>query len=277
MTKDMVKRPALPVDPDNIMPGAEPMFIDQGKVGILFLHGFTGSTYEGRDFGFYFAQKGYAVWVPLLPGHGTSPEDLENIDYTEWLEVSEKYYLSMKEQYQKVFVCGQSMGGALALHLATKYSIDGVISLAGAIILKDWRLKLLPLAKRVIRYQYKSKGPDIRSKEAKQKSASYHKYPIKSLVQFLELLDHVKPKLSRVECPCLLIHSRRDHTITYSNLDYISRHISSPILRTLTLENSYHVISVDEEKGLILKPVEEFLHDILNPSSHTPSQNPSNQ
>jgi carboxylesterase len=272
MAKEIVKRPVLPVDPENIMPGAEPMFIDQGKVGILFLHGFTGSTYEGRDFGFHFAQKGYAVWVPLLPGHGTRPEDLEEINYSEWLEACEQYYLSMKEQYKQVFVCGQSMGGALALHLATKYPVEGVISLAGAIILKDWRLKLLPIAKKIIRYQYKSKGPDIRSKEAKLKSASYHKYPIKSLIQFLELLDFVKPKLSQVKCPCLLIHSRRDHTITYNNLDYISRHISSPILTTLTLENSYHVISVDEEKGLIFEAVEKFLQKILNPPSHLSSQ-----
>lgn len=267
MSDRIMERPDLPMEPDEIMPGAEPMFIDQGKVGILFLHGFTGSSYEGRDFGFHFAQRGYAVWVPLLPGHGTRPEDLENISYKEWLEASEKYYLSMREQYKKVIICGQSMGGALALHLAARYPIDAVITLAGAIIMKDWRLKLLPLAKKIIRYQYKSKGPDIRSKEAKKLSATYHKYPIKSLVEFLRLLDFVKTELPSVKTPSLVIHSRRDHTITFDNLEYIANNISSSLVRTLTLENSYHVISVDEEKVLIFDTIEKFMRDILKSQS----------
>jgi len=262
MPVKVVERPDFTVDPENIMPGAEPMFIDQGNTGILFLHGFTGSTYEGRELGFHFAQKGYGVWVPLLPGHGTRAEDLEKVSYSDWINASEQYYLKMKENYRKVIVCGQSMGGALALHLAAHHPIQGVISLAGAIIMKDWRLKLLPLAKRVIRYQYKSKGPDIRSREAKSKSASYPKYPIKSLVQFLKLLEIVRPELPRVKSPCLLIHSRRDHTITFDNLDYIARHVSSSIVRTLVLENSYHVISVDEEKQLIFEAIENFLQTI---------------
>lgn len=264
MPENIVKRPKLPVEENNIIPGAEPMFIDQGRVGILFLHGFTGSAYEGREFGFHFARKGYAVWVPLLPGHGTRPEDLENITYQEWLDASENYYRSMKEQYKKVIVCGQSMGGALALHLAAKYPIDALVTLAGAIVMKDWRLKLLPLARKLIRYQYKSKGPDIRSKEAKKKSATYHKYPIKSLVQFLKLLDYVKAELPKVHSPALIIHSRRDHTITYANLDYIFKSISSPLKKTLALENSYHVISVDEEKMIIFDAIENFIRDITN-------------
>lgn len=259
MPDNIIDRPHLSINPDDIMTGAEPMFIDQGNTGFLFLHGFTGSTYEGRDFAFHFARKGYAVWVPLLPGHGTKPEDLEQVVYGDWINAVEKYYSRMREHYQKVVLCGQSMGGALALHLAANTSPDALVTLAGAVIMKDWRLKLLPVAKRLIKYQYKSKGPDIRDKEAKGKSASYHKYPIKSLIQFLRLLDKVRPELPKVKCPSLIIHSRRDHTITYNNLDFISKHISSPVKQTLTLKNSYHVISVDQEKELIFGTIEKFL------------------
>ncbi|RMH98925.1 MAG: alpha/beta fold hydrolase, partial [Calditrichaeota bacterium] len=169
LTTELDRRP--------LMAGAEPIYIDQGEAGFLFLHGFTGSPYEARDLANYFSRKGYAVWAPLLPGHGTSPEDLENIAYTEWLDAAEQSYMEMKARYPKVYVCGQSMGGALALHIAANHPVNAVITFAAAIIMEDWRLALLPLAKKVLRYQHKSKGPDIRSAEAKARSASYSKYP----------------------------------------------------------------------------------------------------
>jgi carboxylesterase len=82
-------------------------------------------------------------------------------------------------------------------------------------------------------------------------------------VEFLKLLDFVKTELPKVKAPSLVIHSRRDHTITFDNLEYIASNISSSLVRTLTLENSYHVISVDEEKALIFDTIEKFIRDIL--------------
>ncbi len=266
MPKKTHENPTLPPLPDNIMPGAEPVFIDQGKIGILFLHGYTGSPYEGREFAYHFSQKGFGVWVPLLPGHGTIPEDLEMIHSSDWLNASEQYYLAMKAQYEQVVVCGQSMGGALALHIAAKYPVDALITLAAAIFINDWRLHLLPVVRRVITYYYKSNGPDIHSKTAKKSSASYQKYPLSSLVQFLDLIEQVRQELPAVKAPALLIHSRRDHTISYDNLDYIFNHIASSLKKTLTLTDSYHVISVDQEKELIFSEIEKFFQSGIIPA-----------
>lgn len=245
--------------PENLMPGAEPIFIDQGEIGLLFFHGFTGSPYEGRDLAAYFSERGYGVWVPLLPGHGTRPQDLEGLSYSRWLESATRYYFAMRERYQRVIVSGQSMGGAIALHLTANYPVDMVITLAAAVFLKDWRLKLLPIARKFIRYQFKSKGPDIRNKEAKSKSASYGKYPISSLEEFLALIRLVRSELPKVTAPALLVHSRRDHTITYENLAYISSHIASPVKESITVANSNHVISVDNDKDFIFHKMEKFI------------------
>ena len=254
--------PQLPATPPEVMNGAEPIFIDQGNTGILFFHGFTGSPYEGRDLAYHFASKGYAVWVPLIPGHGTKPDDLEGISFKTWLETAEQYYLAMKSQYKTVIVAGQSMGGALALHVAANFAVDGLVTMAAAIFVKDWRLPFLPLAKQVLRFYYKSKGPDIRDKAAKAKSASYPYYPLTSLTEFLHLIEHVDGELPAVNAPCLLVHSRRDHTITYENLAHISGKISSTKKKLLTLENSYHVISVDGEKQKIFNQIELFINEI---------------
>ena len=246
----------------DILPDAEPIFINQSKTGILFFHGFTGSPHEGSDFAEYFSGKGFTVWVPLLPGHGTQPQDLLEIKWQDWYDYSKNYYLKLKEKCDKVIICGQSMGGTLALNIACQYSVDALVCFAAAVFLKDWRLKLLPLAKKIITYQFKSKGPDVSLKEAKKNSVSYPKYPLSSLEQLLLLLNDTKNKLDKVKAPILLIHSTRDHTVTYENMEFICNHISSNIKKKITLENSYHVLSTDKEKDLIFQSVDKFLTEL---------------
>jgi len=245
--------------PDNLLPGAKPIFISQSRISMVFFHGFTSSPMEGRQFAEHFAEKGYTVWVPLLPGHGTKPSDLMDVKWQDWYYSAEEFYLNLKNQSDKVIVCGQSMGGALALNLATRFKVDALVTFAAAVFLNDWRLKFLPLAKMFLHYQYKSKGPDVFSREAKKNSVSYNKYPLKSLEQLLLLLKHTKNHLEQVSDPVLLIHSKRDHTVSYKNLDYIYSHVSSNIKEKESLENSYHVISMDIESEKIFHSVDSFL------------------
>jgi len=249
---------------EGVLPGAEAISCDQGETGLLFFHGFTGSPYEGSRFAEHFSRLGYGVSVPLLPGHGTQPEDLLTIPHERWFEAAELAYHEMTQQYKTVIVCGQSMGGALALHVASKFPVDGLITMAAAVFLKDWRLRFLPLARRLITYQYKSKGPDIRDKQSKAASVSYPKYPLSSLDEFLKLIAKVKGELSKVTAPALLVHSNRDHTITVENVHYIYSQIKSSNKNLLVLDDSYHVISVDVDRERIFSECEQFIESVLS-------------
>jgi len=246
----------------NLMPGAEPVFFDEGDTGIIFFHGFTGSPYEGKEFASQFSQRGYTVWVPLLPGHGTRPEDLVNISWSDWYAFGEDCLSKLKKQCSKIILAGQSMGSSLALSLAAHHPVEAVISLAGAVFIKDWRLILLPIARKFIPYHYKSRGPDISLKEAKKNSASYRKYPVKSIDEFLSLLNFAKDNLKKINAPLLLIHSKNDHTVTYKNMDFINNHVSSVIKRKFTVENSYHIVSVDKDRDQVFQIIENFLKEL---------------
>ncbi|HFB67583.1 MAG TPA: alpha/beta fold hydrolase [Calditrichae bacterium] len=263
MRKPKAKRPVASSTSAPVMPGAEPIFIDQGEKGLLFLHGFTGSPYEGRDFAEYFKEKGYTIWVPLLPGHGTHPRDMEHVTWEDWYRAARNHLFKLQRKCRKVAVVGQSMGAALAMNLAAHYPFDALVTLAGFVFLTDWRLKLLPVARHVLRYQYKSKGPDIRSREAKKRSASYHKYPVKSIQQLLALIEHVRGDLLDIHIPTYLVHAKRDHVVPYSNLDYLYNHIGSKIKKRLLVENSYHIVSVDYDKDLIFKELDAFFKKYL--------------
>ncbi len=260
MTRNHFEQPGA----SPVLPGAEPFFRKGNRDGFLFIHGFTGAPYEGREIAERLHRElNLTVSVPLLPGHGTHPRDLLHITWLDWYAHVRETYFKLKKQCSRIFVCGQSMGGALALHLASHHPVEGVITLAGAVFLKDWRLRLLPIARHLLRYQHKSKGPDIRNKELKQQIPSYPKYPVKSVDQLLALLHHVRLDLMEVTAPALLIHSRKDRTVSYENLDYIYQHIASSRKRKVTLEHSYHVISIDVEKEQVYQEIKRFISSEL--------------
>ena len=250
---------------DKFRSNTEPIFKKGNSTGFLFLHGFTASPFEGRELTERLQQEfKWTVSVPLLPGHGRKPEDLIGISWREWEDCCEQEYWRLRDCCEKVFVCGQSMGGTLSLLLASRFPVDGIITLAGAAFLKDWRLILLPIVKHLVAYNKKSKGPDIRNTEIKPLIPSYQKYPVRSVEEFLKLLDHTRNNLHEVTAPALLIHSRKDRTIHFSNLDYIYHHISSAVKIKVALEYSYHILSLDVEKERVYSEIRNFIISLLS-------------
>lgn len=68
----------MPADA-RVAPGAEPFAADGGPTGILLICGFTGSPASLRPE--RYADLGFSVRLPRLPGHGTTPEDLARRRY----------------------------------------------------------------------------------------------------------------------------------------------------------------------------------------------------
>ena len=245
-----------------IIPGAEPINLPGNKTGFLFIHGFTASPFEGKELARWLHEKlGLSVSVPLLTGHGTRPEDLLEITWKDWFSDVINNYQDLKKTTDRIFVCGQSMGASLALKLAAREPVAGIISLAGAVFLKDWRLSLLPLFRNLITFHYKSRGPDIKNSAIKPQVPTYHKYPVKSIDQLLSLFRATRSELTKINAPALLIHSQKDRTVHFSNLDFIYNHISSRIKEKMVLDESYHVISIDLEKEQIYQKIENFIRD----------------
>ena len=72
----------------SVMPGAEPFSRDDGTLGVLLSHGFTGSPASMKPWGQYLADRGYTVRVPRLPGHGTRWQDLNAVGWVPWRDLS---------------------------------------------------------------------------------------------------------------------------------------------------------------------------------------------
>src|SRR5438105_2511476 len=63
---------------------------------------------------------GYTVHGLRLPGHGTRLADLDDVRWEQWAEAVEDGFDTLRRKRKRVAVVGQSLGGLLALHLASR-------------------------------------------------------------------------------------------------------------------------------------------------------------
>src|SRR6266508_3574081 len=108
-----------------LMAGAAPFeHLGRHDLGVLLVHGFTGTPFEMRPLGEALAAHGIGSACPLLRGHGTHPDDMLNSPYTHWIEDVENGLDAVLSQHERVVIVGLSMGGTLALNVAARRAGD---------------------------------------------------------------------------------------------------------------------------------------------------------
>ena len=109
-----------------VMKGAEPYFFSgsEGKMGILLVHGYSGSPAEVRELAERLNQdEGYTTLGVLLPGHGTDPHDLEKVKWEDWYVAVKAGVKKLKLTCPQVVVIGMSMGSLLTLLVSTELKL----------------------------------------------------------------------------------------------------------------------------------------------------------
>lgn len=228
-------------------------------IGILFLHGFTGSRAELEWLQAEARAAGYRTRLPLLCGHESDPAALLRCRYNDWLKQAETEFRQLQSHCKRAFVAGLSMGGALALHIAASFHVAGVITMSAPIKLSrrlEWGARYLH---RLFPWHNKKGGPDIRDRTARQQLRSYHRYPTRAALELFALLRLVRPELSRIHAPLLVLHSQQDHTVPVANAQYILQHVPAVEKRLRLLAESYHIISCDIEKELVRDEIFDFI------------------
>lgn len=244
----------------DVAPQHQPASFPGGPAGALVIHGFTGSPQGLRGLAQAFADAGFATDLPLLPGHGTTVEDMNTTRWSDWSGAVEEAYVELSGRCEKVVVAGLSMGGALATWLAARHAeIAGAVLVNPAVEPSEGMITLLRDTLAGGTEYFPSIGNDVA--EPGQVEESYDQAPLAPLLSLLEAQVEMAPMLAEVRCPILLFNSTNDHVVTPSNSDYLAAHVSGPVER-VTLERSFHVATLDYDRHEIERRAVDFARKV---------------
>lgn len=240
----------------DILPGAEPGSWPGGPNGALVLHGFTGSPQSMRGLAQAFAAAGFTTELPLLPGHGTSVDDMLTTSWSDWSAAAEAAYLELAARCSRVVVAGLSMGGTLAVWLAARHpDIAGIVAVNAAVSPQPELAEVLGPLIEAGETVIPGIGNDI-AKEGEVELA-YDLTPLAPLASLAAAIDELQGHLGDVACPCLVMNSPDDHVVPPVSSDQLAESVSGPVER-VTLERSYHVATLDHDAELINERAVEF-------------------
>lgn len=244
-----------------VLEGCEGFTLGEGPTGALMVHGYTGSPQGLRGLGRHLADAGLAVQAPLLPGHGTSWEDLHLRTSEDWRGSVETAYEELAARTEEVFLVSLSFGSALALDFAARHpgKVAGLVSLAGMVFTKDPRRHLAPLIAKMVK-SIPGVGNDIADPDNRIEIA-YDRIPPKATLQMLGQCERAKRALPQVTSPILIMHGRQDHTVHPSNASYIYDNVGSADKELLWLERSYHVVTFDYDRDIVADRTLRFIKE----------------
>ncbi len=232
------------------MSGAEPFSSPGDRNGVLVLHGFTGTPQSMRPLAEAFAARGWSVELPLLPGHGTSLEDMLATSWDNWSGAAEAAYRDLAARCDRVVVAGLSMGGSLSVWLAEQHPEVAGLVLVNPLV--DARTEGVKATEEAIKGIPDPVLPAIGSDIAAPGvvELAYDGTPVKPLLSLIAAVRGIQDRLAEVRCPVLVLTSVEDHVVEPVSSDMLAAGVSGPVTR-VTLERSFHVATLDHDRELI--------------------------
>ncbi|MCW2814065.1 MAG: alpha/beta hydrolase fold protein [Nocardioides sp.] len=237
---------------------ARPELTGGRRIGVLLSHGFTGSPVSIRPWGEALGALGHGVAVPRLPGHGTTWQDLNTHRFDDWYGEVARTFDRLCLDHDAVVVGGLSMGGALALKLAEDHPdrVSGLVLVNPAVSTQRLDVKLLPVLKHVVP-SFPGIANDIKKPGVLE--GGYTRTPLKAIHSFMQAWPTLRADLPKVTCPVLLFRSTDDHVVDEGSRRLILDGISSSDVEDVTLHESFHVATLDNDAPAIFARTAEFV------------------
>lgn len=186
----------------------------QGKEdkGILLVHGLGDSPWTFTDIAPVLAAQGFVVRTMLIPGHGTKPADMRNINIDDWTTAIARQVALFSQEVKDIYLGGFSTGTNLVTSYAiTHPDIRGLVLFSPAFRAQNKLAWLLPIANKL--------WPWFRSPEdstrPQQTEVRYTNMPTNGFLQFYNSSQEVASLLKEhgFDRPAILIMTEHDSVV----------------------------------------------------------------
>lgn len=281
------------------VPSPDDQIVLRGRLPctVILVHGLTGTPNEMRFLAYYLHRQGFSVVCPRLAKHGEPLYVLKRTSWEELYQSVRSVFVDALATGDRIFVGGLSMSALFVLLLAEEFGTElaGGICLAPTLFFDGWNVpwyhRLLPLAAATpLKYHlyFKESPPyGIKNERVRQMVHTFYSraslediegvskygyafFPVSLFHELRLLAGKVIPMLGRVRAPTLLIHPREDDTASLRNSQLIHDRIASRQKKLVVLENSYHVITADQERDTVAREIRNFVREVMKEAPMPP-------
>jgi carboxylesterase len=220
------------------------------------LHGFTGMPFEVMPVAQACVTAGLDAAVPLLPGHGYAQVAMQRqhfpkITMEQMHEVARLEIERARQQYDFVGMFGLSMGGAIALTMASEGRLDACVAAAPALLLPTTAERLIPLLGWASFFINKRRDSEFYL----PCYSFYHSWALRELRR---IGRHATAHLAEVSCPVKVLHSHQDSTIRPLVVDWIQERVPTPV-SVEWFDESGHCLPRDVQGEAVAAASAQFL------------------
>ena len=241
---------------------------------VVAFHGFTGTAAELRPVLTAVASAGYAVDAALMPGHGTSAEQLQDRTFDEWVGAARERVREAIAVHGQVVLLGFSLGSLVAMQIASERpaGLAGLVVLGNALTLGVGSSLPLGLWARSGRpmpdiYLVKPRPGDLVDATHADQLVTYDRHPLRAALEVYRAGARVRREVGRIACPTLVQHGRRDHVCPWRNAPWLARRLGTRDVTLAVYERSAHVLAWDGERAEVARDVCRFLERVAEPAA----------
>jgi len=247
-----------------------------GNAAVLMIHGLGGTQYDLGSMHKILQRAGFATHSLTLPGHGTTPEDLLDVRAEDWIEAVQKLYRELIDKYETLHVCGMCMGALLSIELVKRegHTKGRLVALAPPIVIDGWATPWYAGLRRYLywipalrRMKVEEEDPFgiknelirniVKAKFARGEAFHYQWVPLACIEQVDRLRGWVMTGLDKITCATLVCHAREDELTSPRSAAILEQQIGKERTHVVLLDNSYHMICVDNDRDLVARRVLE--------------------
>jgi carboxylesterase len=249
-----------PLDAQGVVRGAEALHLEADTDrAVLVLHGFNDTPQSMAYLAGRLHAAGYTVLVPRLPGHGRALRDMAREAHASaWLTHVRACHAELRARHARVYLCGQSMGGALAVLQAVTHPDTPALALLAPFLGMPDALQWQALLSAFSPAPYfRSTGGErsIHDPDARRQALGPGIVTSRMLRGLRQVALHAERVLGQVTVPTLYLQSRHDNRIEFARAERCFGALAVSDKSARWLEGSGHIVSADYERDLVADAV----------------------